>query len=288
MLLYRDDAEGRDRFRLLYTHPPTGLPLASYDLWEERYGVHAFTVVSICAGLEAASRLLAVIASQPWAEECCPPRPPKGRADDAPSHSRCHPEIAKLAVRCEVAASKMKTAFLKHFWSADRRSFGRMLTFQPDGSCQLDPTLDASTLYSLVAFDVFNRDEPQVRATIDTIEQRLWCKTAIGGMARYENDYYHRVSSDIAAVPGNPWFICTLWAALGRTFLAERPEDLARPREILEWACDHARPSGVLAEQVHPYTGEPMSVAPLTWSHATFVETVLAYAEKYTASKSAS
>src|SRR5947199_7129209 len=34
---------------------------------------------------------------------------------------------------------------------------------------------------------------------------------SVGGVARYENDYYHRISNDIAAVPGNPWFICTLW-----------------------------------------------------------------------------
>ena len=36
---------------------------------------------------------------------------------------------------------------------------------------------------------------------------------------------------------------------------------------------------GILAEQLHCYTGEPLSVAPLTWSHATFVETVLLYVE---------
>ena len=37
--------------------------------------------------------------------------------------------------------------------------------------------------------------------------------TAIGGLARYENDYYMQVSHDIANVPGNPWFIGTLWLA---------------------------------------------------------------------------
>jgi hypothetical protein len=45
------------------------------------------------------------------------------------------------------------------------------------------------------------------------VEEKLWVKTRVGGLARYENDYYHRVSNDIAAVPGNPWFICTLWLA---------------------------------------------------------------------------
>jgi hypothetical protein len=39
-------------------------------------------------------------------------------------------------------------------------------------------------------------------------------------------------------------------------------------------------PSGVLAEQVHPFTNQPLSVSPLTWSHAAFVATVLEYVNK--------
>jgi GH15 family glucan-1,4-alpha-glucosidase len=39
-------------------------------------------------------------------------------------------------------------------------------------------------------------------------------------------------------------------------------------------------PSGVLAEQVHPVTYRPLSVSPLTWSHAAFVTTILEYVEK--------
>ena len=38
----------------------------------------------------------------------------------------------------------------------------------------------------------------------------------------------------------------------------------------------------MLAEQVHPYTKQPLSVSPLTWSHATFVATVLDYLAKET------
>jgi hypothetical protein len=32
-------------------------------------------------------------------------------------------------------------------------------------------------------------------------------------------------------------------------------------------------PSGVLAEQLNPLTGESISVSPLTWSHATYIAT---------------
>jgi len=49
----------------------------------------------------------------------------------------------------------------------------------------------------------------------------------------------------------------------------------------LLWAANQASPSGMLPEQMNPLTGEALSVAPLTWSHAVFIETALLYAEKY-------
>jgi GH15 family glucan-1,4-alpha-glucosidase len=35
-----------------------------------------------------------------------------------------------------------------------------------------------------------------------------------------------------------------------------------------------------MAEQVHPDSGAPLSVSPLTWSHATFISTARAYLTK--------
>jgi glucoamylase len=47
----------------------------------------------------------------------------------------------------------------------------------------------------------------------------------------------------------------------------------------LEWVAWRALPSGVLAEQVNPYTNDPLSVSPLTWSHAAYIATVQSYLE---------
>ena len=105
-------------------------------------------------------------------------------------------------------------------------------------------------------------------------------KTAVGGFARYENDQYFQQSPDIASVPGNPWFIATLWVAEHHIAVAKDLPDLDRPRELLEWCATKANRSGVLAEQVHPLTGDPMSVAPLTWSHGAYVGAVQRYARK--------
>jgi len=112
------------------------------------------------------------------------------------------------------------------------------------------------------------------------MRQRLWVKTEVGGMARYENDYYHQISQDIEAVPGNPWFICTLW--LGQWYIAKAKskEDLESAMEIIQWCADRTLESGVMAEQVNPYTNEPLSVSPLTWSHATLVMAINEYMAK--------
>ncbi|NNE67183.1 MAG: glycoside hydrolase family 15 protein, partial [Pyrinomonadaceae bacterium] len=61
---------------------------------------------------------------------------------------------------------------------------------------------------------------------------------------------------------------------------AQKMVELDRARELLDWAADRALPSGVMAEQLDPDTGAPVSVSPLTWSHSTFVAAVESYREK--------
>jgi GH15 family glucan-1,4-alpha-glucosidase len=114
---------------------------------------------------------------------------------------------------------------------------------------------------------------------MQAIRSRLWVKTEVGGVARYENDYYHQVSQDIANVPGNPWFITTLWLAEWYASTAHDSKDLKPSLELLEWVARRALPSGVLAEQVNPDTNAPLSVSPLTWSHAAYVAAVQSYLE---------
>ena len=57
--------------------------------------------------------------------------------------------------------------------------------------------------------------------------------------------------------------------------------ELAEALPFLEWVSRRAKPSGVLAEQVHPHTGQSLSVSPLTWSHAAYITTVLEYVDKF-------
>jgi glucoamylase len=236
-------------FLLKYRNTETGLPRESYDLWEERYGVLTFTTSAVYAGLIASSKMLSL------------------------------PADAALKDDCIEAAAAMKQAMLEHLFSKDDNRFVRMISFQSGGAKKIDSVIDAS-VFAIFHFGVFDPDDPVVVSTMTQMESRLWCKTEQGGMARYENDYYYQISHDVDKVPGNPWMICTLWLALWYLARAKMKADLKRPRDILEWAAKHCLESGCMAEQIHPYNGTPLSVSPLTWSHATYIETVLIYWEK--------
>lgn len=236
-------------FMLGYREPHTGLPAPSYDLWEERRGILSFTCASVYAGLRAAAEF-----------------------------ARSFGE-ARVAHRYDEAAAEIRAAMDAYLWRPELGRFARMINVSQGGAIEVDPVIDAS-LWGLFYFSTYDAADPRVMATMEAVQRELWCRTEVGGIARYTNDYYHQISQDLARVPGNPWFICTLWYADYLIAIAQAPSDLQRAQEIIAWVDAHKLPSGVLAEQVHPATGAPLSVSPLTWSHATYVSTVQAYLEK--------
>ncbi len=247
--LYRRLVRAGADFMLNFREPRTKLPAPSHDLWEERRGILTWTTAAVWAGLAAARNFAAAFGQR------------------------------ELARRYEIAAEEVKQAALQHLWDPDRGRFLRMVNVMPDDTVLRDTTLDAS-LAGVFLFGMLAADDPRVVGTMKAIERELWVKTAIGGVARYEGDHYFRASDDVANVPGNPWYICTLWLADWYVAMAKTEADLTRPKQLLDWATSRALPSGVMSEQVHPYTGDPLSVSPLTWSHAQFVITVQKLAQK--------
>ncbi|HTR78353.1 MAG TPA: glycoside hydrolase family 15 protein, partial [Gemmatimonadaceae bacterium] len=236
-------------FMLKFVDPRTGLPLPSHDLWEERWGVHAYTVATVIAGLRAAAHM-----SEAFGE-------------------------TERASRYVKGAERMLEGLRTVLWNEDQQRFARMASPTPEGYT-LDMTLDSS-LFSLAEFGTLAPDDPQLESTLRQVAKGLWVNTQVGGLARYENDYYHQVETqDTARVPGNPWFISTMWLARYHVSRAANPEELLKAHELIEWAAARALPSGTMAEQLHPYTGEPLSVSPLTWSHAAYVTAVRDYLDR--------
>jgi GH15 family glucan-1,4-alpha-glucosidase len=237
-------------FMVSYREPHTRLPDASYDLWEERRGILSFTTAAVYAGLDAAAKF-----SLLFGEE-------------------------ELAAKYRQAADEIKDATLRFLWDEECGHFLRMITVAQDGTIQKDATLDSS-LCGLFQFGMFPSHDPHIEQTMYMLEQTLWVKTSVGGMPRYENDYYYQVTHDLSQAQGNPWFICTLWLAQYRITHATTLDELRSALPLLDWVRVHALPSGIMAEQVNPFTSEPLSVSPLTWSHAEYVLTVRWYLGKY-------
>jgi glucoamylase len=241
--LYRKLIVPAAEFMTHFRDEQSGLPLPSYDLWEERHGVHAWSVAATWAGLEAAANFAEAF----------------GESEAASQYRQ--------------VAAEIKSGVEAHLWQADLKRYARSLTPTGNGGYVADNTIDASNA-GLWMFGMYAPDDPKIVAMMGAIRERLWVKTEVGGLARYENDYYHQVSQDIPNVAGNPWFITTLWLAEWYAETANSAEELKNAMDLLLWVAERSLPSGVLAEQVNPYTNQPLSVSPLTWSHATYVAVV--------------
>ena len=241
--LYRPLIVAAAEFLADYRDPQTGLPLPSYDLWEERRGVATFTAAAVVGGLEAAANFAGLFGDT-------------GDANDF-----------------RAAAEAVRAGMARHLWVEGAGRFARSLT-----EAGPDLTVDAS-LVGVFAFGAFAPRDPRVTATMDAVRERLWVTTPIGGCARYEADAFERTTGD-SAIPGNPWIICTLWLARHALETATREEELEPARRLLDWAAARAAPSGVLPEQVDPFDGAARSVAPLTWSHAEFIWTARRFVER--------
>ena len=228
-----------------------GLPKPSWDLWEERRGIHTFTVAATIGALQAAAAF----------------------ARDMGSHDE--------ASEFGEAAKRMRGAMMRHLWVEEQQRFARMATPMDDGTYRLDMTADAAN-FGVFAFGALPADHPAVMAEMKALKEKLWVKSDVGGMARYERDYYHQIErEDVDNVPGNPWVICTLWLALHRIDSAHTILELEEALDYLEWTRERSARSGMLGEQYHPYTGEMISVSPLTWSHATVVTVIMKYLLKH-------
>jgi glucoamylase len=223
-------------------HPDTGLPPASLDAWEERVGVHTYSVAATIAGLEAAARMA------------------DGRDADA-------------AVRWRAAARRCRAGLDAHLWSEPHGRFLRSRDVARDDDAgapvplhhqppdrpahpvrsvdPIDPTVDASLLGLAYPFAVLDHDDPRLIATVDAVAREL--RSGVG-VLRYPGDTY---------VGGNPWLLTRLWLGLAR-----RPPGATVPVDGLADVASCATAGMLLPEQVDAITGRPVWVVPLAWSHA--------------------
>jgi glucoamylase len=186
---YMDKSKDLDFMRANYDHlikpaadfmsrfidPQTGLPHASYDLWEEKFATHTYSVAATVAGLRAAVMIAKVLNKpdyQPWSD----------------------------------AADLIESNF-KTFYNEDGQRLRKSILLQPDGQLIFDETLDTSSFYGMFLFMPHLKD--YLDSTLTAIESIL-LTTPTGGSPRYEHDNYFLTKPQFL---GNPWILTTLWLA---------------------------------------------------------------------------
>lgn len=129
----------------------TGQP--SHDLWEERMGIHAYSLAAVASAFLAGAYL---------AEELMNPEAQErylrlGRKISAMIQERFTPENGTIY------RSK-----IRDYW---------------------DPAVDASMLGLIRPFGILNKRSPAAQRIMESVRSRLW-HGAVGGIVRYEGDTY--------------------------------------------------------------------------------------------------
>lgn len=223
-------------FMCKFIDEATGLPHATYDLWEQRFLTSTYTVSTVIAALETAAEL---------AEEF-----------DHPA------DAVKWSQTAEAIREGLDALY--HPDGYFRKGF----LLQPNGNLEYNDMLDISNLYGAHMYAQLPLDDPRMQSTLQHTEQKLLNTSPIGGVVRDEKDDYFLAKRQYK---GNPWIVCTLW--LAQYYCALKQTDKASG--LVDWALARQQPSGALSEQFDPETGEAIGVTPLVWSHAELINTIL-------------
>jgi GH15 family glucan-1,4-alpha-glucosidase len=233
--LYHSFVVPAAEFMCKFIDEATGLPHASYDLWEEKFLTSTYTVSTVIAGLQAAAKLAREV----------------GQPDEG--------------IRWAHNADLIKGNLDKLYQDG---SFIKGFLLQEDGSLHYDTTVDISSLYGPFMYSGLALDDPRINSTAERIAERLVNTSPSGGVLRYNDDNYFL---DKHQYIGNPWVVCTLW--LSQYYNSVGRVDEAK--QLLDWCIQRELPSGILSEQFDPENATPLGVTPLVWSHAEMVNTIL-------------
>jgi len=154
---YRPLIKTMAEFLVRYRYQGLGLPFPSYDLWEERAGVHLFTTAAVYAGLRAAANFAEFF----------------GEEDVKARYSSAAEEVLRG---------------IQRFYTGE--NFARTLWIENGKVVKVDKTADASTLI-LPILGVLPIDDPRVVENKKYVESKLY---VAGGLARYEGDLYMRTT----------------------------------------------------------------------------------------------
>lgn len=224
----------------------SGLPRASYDLWEERIGEHTYTSGAVASALKIAG--------------------------DIADELNVDVPIAKV---WRTTSEDIIKNIEEKLWNEDEKRFIRGIKTRLNWwNCEtveietnkmgyklpvaaVDLCVDISLLGLAVPFGIFDPKDDRIKKTVRAIEDRLDGFPS-GGFGRYEYDPY---------IGGNPWIVSTLWLGM---YYAEIG-DTVKAKELLAWAVKNSTNLGFLPEQVDKFNGNRAWISQLSWSCAMFI-----------------
>ena len=115
-----------------YRDPKTNLVKPSYDLWEERYGIHTYTCAAVYGALICAADFATML----------------GKADSASLYAQ--------------AAQDLQSAVMQHLYSEEEGYFYKSLTIHEDGTLEYNKTVDNSSSYGVFKFGLLEKDDERL------------------------------------------------------------------------------------------------------------------------------
>ena len=226
-----------------YINPVTKLPFASHDIWGVSRQTTTYTTAATFGALHAAADIA-----------------------DLFQETNNATEWRERAVHIQNNAGQL--------WNGERNYFYRGLVSSKDNETPHDTAIDISAFYGAWVFGLF--DSEKLKTAHQTLVDVFSIDQHNVRMPRFENDDYYR------SQPGggsNPWFITSFWLAQYKSLSATDNDTHATDftKKVLDWASEHIDQYTGLSEQVDAISDRPLSAAPLTWSHAEFINTCLSY-----------
>lgn len=154
---------------------PMGQP--SHDLWEERMGIHAYSLAAVTAAFRAGSALAGELGEREAQEHY------QGWADNL--NRIIHEQFIP-------PRGPVRRSFVVNSYDYQR------------GGGYWDEAADVSMLGLILPFGILRVQDEAAQRLIEQVRTRLWSRP-VGGVLRYEGDTYRG---------GNPWVLTTLWLAM--------------------------------------------------------------------------
>ncbi|HII59446.1 TPA: glycosyl hydrolase [Methanocaldococcus jannaschii] len=202
-----------------------------FDLWEERFGVFAYTMGATYAGL------------------------------------KCAYSMSKAVNKRDKVKDWGKTIeFLKHevpkrFYLEDEERFAKSIN-------PLDKTIDTSILGLSYPFNLIDVDDERMIKTAEAIEKAF--KYKVGGIGRYPEDIYFGGNPWIITTLWLSLYYRRLYKVLKEKDDNGADIYLQKSKKLFNWVMKYSF-DGLFPEQIHKELGVPMSAMPLGWSNAMFL-----------------